>query len=610
MDGARVSAKRRFGLQFRLSLSLSLIVLVIGAVATMMSYSRAYEEVGRLQDEQMIQLANWSRSRIKEMARKEDFAIDEDEKRAENRLLSNPLADGQLTGLISNSSNPGTGAQADGTAGIGAGVFHEFDDVDDLRELSEAEVKEKFRNSYSKIGDAIKANDAKQSYSKGKDGNAQANGAASPSETSASKNASPNFQNGDSGESDGGSMGGWMDDSDASRKDSDGPSSGLVIQAIDSPKIQKIFGHPEARDILKSLPEKKIDTILINHRRWRVYVFPVEREKSRYVVAQLAKEREKISKDIAFSSVWSWFFIIPILWLLIGVVTNKTFKGIKRQAEILNRRHVNDISPFPTAEVDPEIREFVEATNGLLERLNQSFSSYRRFIADAAHELRTPVMALSLQSDSLADESMSPEERKKRVKSLKAGVKRLRDLLQQLLTLARVQGQISVSATEEMEVAPLLRTVIGEIYPMADAKDIDLGVSTNDPMKVKITEVALRAILKNLIENAVRYTPEGGRVDVHVISDGEGRRIVIEDTGRGIPEHLVPEVVKPFSRHANTQSEGSGLGLAIVNEICLQMGARMRFEPSTISEDEDFPGLKLTVLFDPEAGASRKARVV
>jgi two-component system OmpR family sensor kinase len=209
------------------------------------------------------------------------------------------------------------------------------------------------------------------------------------------------------------------------------------------------------------------------------------------------------------------------------------------------------------------------ALNDLLARLDLAIERERAFIADAAHELRTPLTALSLQLQSLAAAGATVEDRDAAVRNLEAGVARAARLIEQLLAVAREQH------AGERELRPLhldefVRQVVADWVPLAEAADLDLGIAEAEVVRVLAEEDGLRVLLGNLLDNAIRYTPRGGRVDVRVTHKaGSPARAVLSvtDTGPGIPEAERGRVFDRFHRVPGTVAGGSGLGLALVRSV-------------------------------------------
>jgi two-component system OmpR family sensor kinase len=200
--------------------------------------------------------------------------------------------------------------------------------------------------------------------------------------------------------------------------------------------------------------------------------------------------------------------------------------------------------------------------------------SQRRFIADAAHELRSPLTALSLQAERLADAEMSTPARE-RLTVLRQGIERGRNLLDQLLTLARARSAAELPKSL-ISIQSIYRRVLEDLMPLAEAKHIDIGVEGAQDAQVLVSEVDAIAVVRNLVDNAIRYTPEGGRVDLSVAM-GEGHAVLrIEDTGPGIPLAERDRVFDPFYRTLGSEQVGSGLGLSIVQTIARRIGADIR----------------------------------
>jgi two-component system OmpR family sensor kinase len=190
----------------------------------------------------------------------------------------------------------------------------------------------------------------------------------------------------------------------------------------------------------------------------------------------------------------------------------------------------------------------------------------RAFVADAAHELRTPLTALKLQIQ-LAERATSEAERKTAFAELSHGFERATHLVQQLLTLARQEPGTAQKVRQPVDLVALARNVVADLAPTANARNIDLGIQAETPAIIHGDGDALRVLLGNLVDNAIRYTPDGGTVDVSIHADGETTSISVEDSGPGIPDSDLERVFDRFYRVPGVRVEGSGLGLAIVRQI-------------------------------------------
>ncbi|HVL77269.1 MAG TPA: ATP-binding protein, partial [Noviherbaspirillum sp.] len=210
--------------------------------------------------------------------------------------------------------------------------------------------------------------------------------------------------------------------------------------------------------------------------------------------------------------------------------------------------------------------------NDLLARLRQSIGAQRAFIADAAHELRTPLTALQLQIQ-LAERAQTPAERAQAFGELKQGYMRAMNMVQQLLTLARQEPDAAEMRREPVALRALAQQAVADHAALAEERGIDLGIAEAAEVSVAGDPDALRILLGNLVSNALRYTPRGGRVDVHVVKDGHDTVLAVQDTGPGIPEQDLARVFDRFYRVPGTAEVGSGLGLAIAKQIAEAHGA-------------------------------------
>jgi two-component system, OmpR family, sensor kinase len=242
------------------------------------------------------------------------------------------------------------------------------------------------------------------------------------------------------------------------------------------------------------------------------------------------------------------------------------------------------------------VQPLVLALNDLLGRLRAALERERAFMADAAHELRTPLTALYRQLGMLARAS-GEAEREAAMSTLSAGVQRSIHLVEQMLALARQEPRAD-SQRVPVRLDELARAIVTELVPLADAGHIDLGVAAAQPATVAGDPDALRTLLRNLVDNAVRYTPAGGRVDVTVESRAGAARLTVSDDGPGIPPEERKRVFDRFYRRAGTAPSGSGLGLAIVKAIADAHGATLSLDAGPSGK-----GLAVSVTFPAQSAA-------
>ena len=311
--------------------------------------------------------------------------------------------------------------------------------------------------------------------------------------------------------------------------------------------------------------------------RWRVYV------RADPAGAIAVAQRTDLRSDAAIASAQRTLFpllsLIPLLALLAAVVVRRALRPLLRLAARVDAADGLRLDALPTAEVPRELRPFVASINGLLARLGALVERERRFVADAAHELRTPIAALTLQAQNLEHLELGAEARE-RLRGLQAGLTRTRSVVEQLLSLARAQSD-PAGRRERVDPARVLREVLEDLLPLAQARRIDLGIEHNAGQAILADRTQLYTLLRNAVDNALRYTPVGGRVDLGCSSGREAdgsqwTHIDVEDNGPGIPEAQMERAFEPFNRLQRDGDEGgSGLGLTIMSNIAANLGGRL-----------------------------------
>jgi two-component system, OmpR family, sensor kinase len=283
---------------------------------------------------------------------------------------------------------------------------------------------------------------------------------------------------------------------------------------------------------------------------------------SRFAVLQRTDVRDDIAGNMALRTLLPLAALIPCLLLVTALVIARSLRPMVRLAGDLDLRRADDMTPLPLAGMPSELHPFIASINGLLERMKLMMDQQRRFVADAAHELRTPITALSLQAENL-DPVDLPAEARERLAALKQGMRRTKHLLEQLLALARHEA----GPPAEVAAVPLDRTVkdlVADLLPDATRKGIDLGFELIEPIATRGEPVMIATMIRNLLDNAVRFTPRGGRVDIGVYREGGEAVVQIEDTGPGIPSGDIDRIFEPFFRGSRPSEDGTGLGLSIV----------------------------------------------
>jgi two-component system OmpR family sensor kinase len=229
--------------------------------------------------------------------------------------------------------------------------------------------------------------------------------------------------------------------------------------------------------------------------------------------------------------------------------------------------------------------------NGLLSRLREAIETQKRFTADAAHELRSPLTALQLQIQ-LLERAQSSEERIDALEQLKAGTRRASRLVEQLLTMARLEPEAAQQPLAAVELDRLAAGVLADFEPLAAAKGVELRLGRVEPASTRAQEPALRTLAANLLDNAIRYTPSGGGVTLDAFTQAGRAVLEVRDTGPGIPAGERERVFDRFCRLPGSGTQGSGLGLAIVKRIADAHGARVE-----LGDGDGGRGLRVTVRF-------------
>lgn len=303
---------------------------------------------------------------------------------------------------------------------------------------------------------------------------------------------------------------------------------------------------------------------------------------SRFAVAQGDEIRSEIAGDMAVRTLLPIAALVPCLMLVTALLIGRSFRPMFRLAEELDARKVEDLNELSVGGAPSELHPFLGSINALLERIRAMMDQQRRFVADAAHELRTPIAALSLQTENLDPLDMPPAARD-RLEALKSGMRRTRHLLDQLLALAR-QDLASSEVKETVHLDQIAKAVVADLLAEASARNVDLGFTMAEPVSVSADPVAMVSVVRNLVENAVRYTPDGGRVDVGVYRESGRAILQIEDTGPGVPPQDIERIVEPFYRGRRPTGDGSGLGLSIVRRIVDRYDGSIEFENLTAAD--------------------------
>jgi two-component system OmpR family sensor kinase len=375
------------------------------------------------------------------------------------------------------------------------------------------------------------------------------------------------------------------------------PQYDFVIQIWDRAGVRIYLSNPHS--VLPNRAQLGFTTVMTSEGAWRV--FSVELRDRVIQVAQPLRVRERLAAQQALRTLLPFTLVLPILGVLIWVIVGRGLRPLDQVAHAVSERSARALTPLSAAGLPVEVRPLVQALNDLLARLGHSIEAQRNFVADAAHELRTPLTAVQLQLQ-LAERAKTDEERELAFAQLREGLKRTIHLVQQLLTLARQEPDFTARPFAPVDLSELTRQVVGELTPFAVAKDIDLGVSRLEPAIVNGDAEGLRVMLSNLIDNAIRYIPRDGKIDVAITREAGAPVLSVTDNGPGIPPEERERVLDRFYRREGTGVAGSGLGLTIVKNVAARHGAVL-----ALADGDGGVGLRVSVRFPSAAAAVQRA---
>jgi two-component system OmpR family sensor kinase len=380
-----------------------------------------------------------------------------------------------------------------------------------------------------------------------------------------------------------------LSNTEASERLEAAPGNDDLVVQMWSPNGVQVF-HSVSRARLPQRAVLGFSNLKANGTTYRV--FSIQTNNQTVQVAQDLAVRRNMAGNLALRTLGPIAVMMPILMLVVWWVVSGSLEPVARVRSQVASRQADDLSPVSEAGLPDEVRPLVHELNLLFGRVRTAFDAQQHFVADAAHELRTPLAALRLQAQSL-DRAADAQARKVAVGRLTAGIDRATRLVEQLLVLARQEASAATGvATRPVDLAELARRTVGDLVGLAQAKGVDLGLQHADSACVDGQPDALHILLRNLVENAVKYTPGGGTVDIAVRADKATVEVIVEDSGPGIPAEERERVFDRFYRLAGSDAAGSGLGLAIIKAIAERHGAVL-----TLASSERLGGLAATVRF-------------
>ncbi len=330
-----------------------------------------------------------------------------------------------------------------------------------------------------------------------------------------------------------------------------------------------------------------------NAYRWRVLAVHIPESQRWLLAAQRQDVRYELAESVILQAVIPTVLSIPVSALLIWLIVGYGLQPIGRLAQEVRKREVSDLSPVRLDDVPKELAPLTLSTNDLLRRLQSSFNREKRFAADAAHELRTPISTLKVQVHNLLNELESPTAS---VHELQQSIDQMGHLVEQILILNRTAPDQYMVQFAPVNLYALTQDVISEHYEQVLDKEQEFSLKGNSVMMAG-DGTALKSLVLNLLSNASKYSPRKAQIEMYVEQRGESAVIQIEDSGAGIPEAMRERVFDRFyrldgDRHSSGVS-GSGLGLAIVKHIVEMHGGKIR-----LSRSQSLGGLCVTITFD------------
>ena len=376
----------------------------------------------------------------------------------------------------------------------------------------------------------------------------------------------------------------------------DDPENNDLVVQVWTPDGVQIFRSISGA----ALPQRAVlgfSNVKVNGTTYRI--FSVQTSSQTVQIAQDMAVRQRMAGNLALRTAAPIGIMAPILMLVVWWVVSASLGPLARVRRQVAARQADDLSSVSEAGLPDEVQPLVHELNLLLGRVKTAFEAQQHFVADAAHELRTPLAALKLQVVSL-ERADGEATRAVAVARLGAGIERATRLVAQLLVLARQEASATAgNSFGPVDLGELAKRTLGDMAGAASVRSIDLGLHHLDQVQVMGQQDALLILLRNLLDNAIKYTPEGGTVDLDLRATKTGVTLSVEDSGAGIPAPERERVFNRFYRVPGSAAGGSGLGLAIIKAIAQRHGATL-----TLDQSQRLGGLCVQINF-PSAGATK-----
>lgn len=350
---------------------------------------------------------------------------------------------------------------------------------------------------------------------------------------------------------------------------------------------------PSAPEIPMVEIENKFVDRMIGDQRWRVFAVSDKGRRIQVQVGERYNQRDALSNEVAARLLTPLFVALPMIVIMIWIWIGSAMRPLNKIADEIRKRDPENLHPVATEEVPEEAKPMVDALNALMGRVNVAYDNISLFTANAAHELRTPLAALKIHTQ-LAERAENAEEREEAMRRVERGVDRATSLVEQLLTLTRLEPDSAQGEKTDVHLHTLTEDIVAELVPEAIRKQIEVNLADGDCCVIHANSGMLGILIRNLVENAIRYTPPEGKVDIGLTHVDKVIRLRVADSGPGIPEAERSKVFDRFYRgnelEGANKENGTGLGLAIVQRICELLQARIELGESV------YHGLQIDIL--------------
>lgn len=307
---------------------------------------------------------------------------------------------------------------------------------------------------------------------------------------------------------------------------------------------------------------------------WRIFVTSNKRTDKRYIVAQRLDVSAEIALNSAINTAWPLLLLFLLVPIIVSLLVRHSFQPLNELTKKVGESETVDLDMGEQKNIPVEVLPFVNAIDSLLEKNSAYNQQQRRFIADAAHELRTPITAMSLEIENL-NSAKNDAVREQRQKGLVGSVQRLQRLLNQLLDLARIQS-VDTHDSLPVDFNELVKEQIAELYALVDEKNIEISVSKNESVSMVDINHQLQHMVRNALSNAIKFAPNSGTVDIKIYQESQCAVFEVQDNGPGVEDTQLEKLREPFFRpDGQASGKGAGLGLAICQEIAVKLGGKI-----------------------------------